>query len=209
MLIFHYKILVAGITQRDSPSNCSTSLCSTTIMGRRPPTREEQHQKKLQDASAYLKKAGWRSTNDYILDHYNTPSFASQSLRLQPRSTSYAPDDIMAAWLANVPPGSKKELHLSITRHSAQIMVNESTAAYHNKELCLSSSGLNIPYLTTDFGLKKIQNIYSQLLPCLSVLLIILLTAPNDYEKRKGAGKIGKDANAARVSQCFNPFSLL
>ena len=56
-----------------------------------PPTREEQHQKKLQDASTYLKKAGWRSTNDYILDHYNTPSFASQSLRLQPQSTSYAP----------------------------------------------------------------------------------------------------------------------
>ena len=105
-------------------------------MGRRPATREEQHKKKLQDASTYLKKAGWRSTNDYILDHYNTPTFASQSLRLQQRSTSYAPDDIMAAWLANVPPGSKKELHLSITRHAAQIMVNESTAAYHNKELC-------------------------------------------------------------------------
>ena len=178
-------------------------------MGRRPPTCEEQHQKRLQDASTYLKKAGWCSTNDYILDHYNTPSFASQSLRLQPQSTSYAPEDIMAAWLANVPPGSKKKLHLSITRHSAQIMVNESTPAYHNKELCLSSSGLDILYLTTDFGLKKIQNIYSQLLPCLSVLLIILLTAPNDYEKCKGAGKIGKDANAARVSQCFNPFSFL
>ena len=113
---------------------------------------------------------------------------------------SYAPDDIVAAWLANVPSGSEKNLHLSITRHAAQIMVNESTAAYHNKELCLSSSGLDTPYLTTDFGLKKIQNIYSQLLPCLSILLITLLTAPNDYEKHKGAGKIGKDTNAAQVS---------
>jgi hypothetical protein len=98
-------------------------------MGRRPPTHEELHKKKHQDATAYLKKAGWRSTNDFILDHFNTPTSASQSLRLQPKSISYAPDDIMAAWLANVPSGSKKELHLSITRHAAQIMVNESTAA--------------------------------------------------------------------------------
>ena len=157
-------------------------------MGRRPPTLAELHKKRLQDATAYLKKAGWRSTNDFILEHFNTPTSASQSLRLQPKS-SYAPDDIMAAWLANVPSGSKKELHLSITRHAAQIMVNESTAAYHNRQLCLSSSGLDIPYLTTDFGLQKIQEIYSQLLPCLSILLITLLTAPNDYEKRKGAGK--------------------
>ena len=178
-------------------------------MGRRPATRDEIHKKRLQDAATYLKKASWRSTNDFILDHYNTPTSASQSLRLQPQSMSYAPDDIMDAWLANVPPGSKKELHLSITRHAAQIMVNESTAAYHNKQLCLSSSGLDIPYLTTDFGLKKIQNVYSKLLPCLSVLLITLLTAPNDYEKRKGAGKIGKDTNAARVSLHFNSCFLL
>jgi hypothetical protein len=79
----------------------------------------------------------------------------------------------------------------------AQIMVNESTAAYHNKNLCLSSSRVNIPYLTTDFGLKKIQGIYMELLPCLSILLIMLLTAQNGYEKRKGSGKIGKEINAA------------
>jgi hypothetical protein len=63
-------------------------------MGRRPPTHEE-----LQDATAYLKKAGWHSTNHFILNHFNsnTPASASQSLRLQPKSISYAPDDIMAA----------------------------------------------------------------------------------------------------------------
>ena len=175
-------------------------------MGSRIDTRDELHRRKLQNAATYLKNAGWRSTNEFILDHYNTPSSASQSLRLQPQSTSYAPNDIMAAWLANVPSGAEKELHLSIMRHAAQIMVNESTAAYHNEKLCLSSSGLDIPYLTTDFGLKQIQNIYSQLLPCLSILLIMLLTAPNDYEKRKGAGKVGKDANAARVSLYFYSF---
>ena len=72
-------------------------------MGRRPATRDEIHKKRLQDAATYLKMAGWRSTNDFILDHYNTPTSASQSLRLQPQSMSYAPDDIMVAWLANVP----------------------------------------------------------------------------------------------------------
>lgn len=172
--------------------------CST--MGRHPPRREEVHKKKLDKAATYLKNTGWRSTNEFILDHYNSPVFTTQSLRFQ-SSSIYAPDAIMAAWLANVPPGpSQKELNLSITRHAAQIMVNESTAAYHNKKLCLSSSGVNIPYLTTDFGLKQIQDIYSELLPCLSVLLIMLLTAQNDYEKRKGSGKVGKDINAARVS---------
>ena len=116
-------------------------------MGRRPATHEELHKKSLQleDVTAYLKKAGWRSRNDFILDHYNTPTSASQSLRFQPQSKSYAPNDIMAAWLANVPSGSERELRLSITRHAAQIMVNESTAAYHNQELCFSSSGLDTP----------------------------------------------------------------
>ena len=176
-------------------------------MVRRQPKREEVHKKRLDNTATYLKNAGWRSTNDFILDHYNSPASATQSLRLQ-SSATYAPDAIMAAWLANVPPGpSQKELHLSITQHAAQIMVNESTAAYHNKKLCLSSSGLNIPYLTTDFGLKQIQDIYSQLLPCLSLLLITLLTALNDYEKRKGSGKVGKEIIAARVSFGSNPYS--
>ena len=178
---------------------------TTSTMVRRPPTREEVHKRKLDSAATYLKNAGWRSINDFILDHYNFPSSATQSLRLQSRFATYAPDSIMAAWLANVPSGpSQRELHLSITRHAAQIMVNESTAAYHNKKLSLSSSGLDIPYLTTDFGLKQIQDIYSELLPCLSVLLITLLTAPNDYEKRKGSGKIGKEIMAARVSTSSN-----
>jgi hypothetical protein len=109
-------------------------------MGRRPATREEQQKKKLQDATTYLKDAGWRSTNDFILDHYNAPTLASQSLRLQ-RSKSYAPDDIMAAWLANVPSGSKKELHLSITRHAAQIMVNEKIKTeYSRLSGCISNA---------------------------------------------------------------------
>jgi hypothetical protein len=112
-------------------------------MGRRPTTHEEVHKKKLLDTTTYLKNAGWHSTNNFVLNHYNSPASASQSLRLQPKSTTYSSDTIMAAWLANVPSGpSKKELHRSITRHASHIMVNESTAAYHNEKLCLSSSGL-------------------------------------------------------------------
>ena len=82
------------------------SLLTTSTMGRRPTTREEVHKKKLLDAATYLKNASWHSTNDFVLDHYNSPASASQSLRLQPKSTTYSPDAIMAAWLANVPSDS-------------------------------------------------------------------------------------------------------
>ena len=43
-------------------------------------------------------------------------------------------------------------------------------------------SGLNAELINSDFGLEKIRMTYNTLLPCLTLLLTILLTAQNDYE---------------------------
>jgi len=49
---------------------------------------------------------------------------------------------------------------MAITKKAAEIMIKESTTAYRDHRLQVSSSGLDIAYLTSDFGLKKMQDIY-------------------------------------------------
>lgn len=78
-------------------------------------------------------------------------------------------------------------------------MVQESTKAYHDNGLRLSASGLNAELINSDFGLEKIRTTYNTLLPCLTLLLTILLTAQNDYERKRGVEKIGKHDMAAKV----------
>ncbi|KAJ2911518.1 hypothetical protein MD484_g8897, partial [Candolleomyces efflorescens] len=78
-------------------------------------------------------------------------------------------------------------------------MVDESTAGCRNKMLHLPSEKVTIPYLTSDFGLTKIQSIYSTVLPCLSMLLMALLTAENDSERRRKKAKVGKIDRAQAV----------
>jgi len=115
----------------------------------------------------------------------------------------------MTAWMKNVPSGDAREvLNLAITRKAAEIMVKESTRAYHDDFLHLSASGLTADFVGTDFGLEKIKNIYSTLLPCLTLLLSTLLTAQNDYEKKKGVEKIGKEVMAAKVCFLSHPLIL-
>jgi len=113
----------------------------------------------------------------------------------------------MTAWMANVPSGDARvQLNLSITRKAAEIMVQESTKAYHNNRLCLSALGLNAELVNSNFGLEKIRTTYNTLLPCLTILLTILLTAQNNYEQKKGVEKIGKHDMATKVDILPFPF---
>ncbi|KAF8070439.1 hypothetical protein FPV67DRAFT_1487410 [Lyophyllum atratum] len=152
---------------------------------------------KLSDAINAIRSSGFRSTNHFIQKFYDS-EHAVQSLRHQ-EGKSYGPAKLMDLWTQSVPSGSEHELHLAITRKAAQIMVKESTTAYHDKTLRFSSSGLDIPYLTTDFGIKTIQQSYAKLLPCLSFLLHALLTAENDYERRNDTEKMGKEKMAGKL----------
>jgi hypothetical protein len=89
----------------------------------------------------------------------------------------------MMAWMANVPPGdAKDQLNLSITQKAAEIMVQESTKAYHDNGLRLSASELNAKLINSDFGLKNIRTTYDTLLPCLTLLLTLLLTAQGRHD---------------------------
>jgi hypothetical protein len=123
---------------------------------------------------------------------------AVQSLRAQD-GKSYTPTKILDSWTQHVPSGSKNVLNMAITHKAIEIMTEESTTAYRNDKLHLSGSRLSTPYLTTDFGLKKVQETYKSLLPCLYLLLFSILTAKNDYETFKNTTKIGKDVMAGKV----------
>jgi hypothetical protein len=97
-----------------------------------------RHQKLSKTVDA-IKKCGWRTTNEFIEGFYDS-SEAVQSLRYQPGS-SYAPECILTSWMSNVPSGAAKEkLYLSITQKAAEIMVHESTKAYHDNGLRLAAS---------------------------------------------------------------------
>ena len=105
---------------------------------------QKPRDQKIAETLQAIKDCGWRSTNQFIEAFYASSgaSTLSQSLRYQPDST-YGPERIMTAWMANVPSGdAKHHLNLSITRKAAEIMVQESTKAYHNNGLRLSTSGL-------------------------------------------------------------------
>jgi hypothetical protein len=164
-----------------------------------PPGQKPRDEKVIQTIQA-IKDCGWRSTNQFVEVFYGS-TVAAQSLRYQPGS-EYSPERIMSAWMKNVPSGDARQvLNLAITRKAAEIMVKESTRAYHNDFLRLSASELTADFVGTDFGLEKIKKIYSTFLPCLTLLLSTLLMAQNDYEKKKGVEKIGKEVMAAKA--CF------
>ena len=158
------------------------------------PPRDKKIIKTVQS----IKDCGWRSTNHFIEAFYSSTE-ASQSLRYQ-QGSEYGPERIMTTWMENVPSGDARQaLNLAITRKAAEIMVKESTKAYHHNFLRLSASGLTADFVDTDFGLEKIKRIYSTFLPCLTLLLSTLLMAQNDYEKKKGVEKIGKQVMAPKV----------
>jgi hypothetical protein len=134
--------------------------------------------------------SSWRSINEFIEAYYNEPTCASQSLRYQPE-TKFIPSRILDIWMVQVPSqAARDELNMTITRKAAEIMVKESTWAYHGPSLRLSSTGLDIPYLTTDFGLKEVQDSYFRHLPCLTFLLHAARTTMSDGIERRKSGKI-------------------
>lgn len=162
------------------------------------PPGQQPKSTKLKKTTAVIKKLGWRSTNDFIQAFYCFP-LAAQALHYQPGST-FGPANVLSSWKAYAPSEeSRNEINQAITCAAADIMIQESTRAYHNSSLQISSSGLNIPYLTTEFGLQQIRKTYNSLLPCLTLLLTLLLSAENDYERKIGREKTGKAEMVPKV----------
>ena len=164
------------------------------------PHGQQPRDRKISKTVNAIKNCGWRTTNEFVEGFYDSRE-AVQSLRYQPGSV-YAPEHILTSWMSNVPSGNAKEkLYLTITQKAAEIMIQESTKAYHDNGLRLvaSSSGFNAELANSKFGLEKIKKTYDTLLPCLSLLLSMLLTAENDYEHKKGAENIGKHDMATKV----------
>ncbi|TFY76948.1 hypothetical protein EWM64_g7063 [Hericium alpestre] len=151
-----------------------------------------------------IKGHGWSSVTDFQSAFYTSTDktikqLSGSNLRYV-EGRAFAPDVLTSAWLSNGPKGeSRKQLHRTITRKAASIMIDESSRACNLDELRISSQHISIPYLTTDFALKKLYGIYTSFLPCLCLLLTMLLTAPNTYERTKHVEKADKHEKAARI----------
>lgn len=146
----------------------------------------------------------WESFNDFLLAFYTSKDQdvrhqASRSIAYTP-GQRFAPETILDIWLDRATSDTKHHLHRIITERAANIMIAESTRACRHDALQVPSSKINIPYLSTDFGLKHLAAMYQTLLPCLWLLLTMLMTASNDYETKTGREKENKDSRASSVS---------
>ncbi|KII93848.1 hypothetical protein PLICRDRAFT_171553 [Plicaturopsis crispa FD-325 SS-3] len=160
---------------------------------------------KIKGVTSAIEDHGCKSVNDFLLAFYTSQDAvvvqeAYQNLAFT-NGKAFPPEKkILVAWLEHGHTGdSRRELHHAITRKTADVVVKESTAAYHKDALCLSSSDIDVQFLTADFGLNKIMDVYHTLLPCLWFLLAALLTAPNDYERWNGRKKQGKEEMVPRL----------
>ncbi|KAF8995223.1 hypothetical protein BDQ17DRAFT_1430483 [Cyathus striatus] len=153
---------------------------------------------KLTKAVKVLTGIGFRSPNKFVQAFYSSEKLATQALRFR-EDASYAPSQILSAWIYNVPKDSCNTLNLAITKAAVDIIIEESTKACRDATLQLSSSGISVPYLTMEFGLDKIQEHYNTLFPCFNMILFAVLTARNDYERWNNTDKIGKEDLANQV----------
>ncbi|KAF8995633.1 hypothetical protein BDQ17DRAFT_1430240 [Cyathus striatus] len=153
---------------------------------------------KLTRAVKSLTGIGFRSPNEFVQAFYSSEKLATQALRFR-EDASYAPSQILTAWLCNVPKDSHMNLNLAITQAASDIIIAESTKACRDTTLQFSSSGISVPYLATEFGLDKIQERYDTHFPCFSMILLAVLTARNDYEHWNNTDKIGKTVLANQV----------
>ncbi|KAJ3513287.1 hypothetical protein NMY22_g15085 [Coprinellus aureogranulatus] len=164
-----------------------------------PKTTKEEQDRKLKSAVASIKGHGFKSTNRFVETFYKSDTHSAQSLRYQP-GAEFLPEKLLNIWDEKVPSGEARQaFNLAVTKKAAEIMVKESTTAYKDPNLRLPVEELTIPYLTTDFGLNTVRSFYANVLPCLSLLLMTLLTAPNDYEAKKKKEKKDKDIRAQRI----------
>ncbi|KAI0739876.1 hypothetical protein C8Q80DRAFT_1274908 [Daedaleopsis nitida] len=157
--------------------------------------------RKLHTVTSAVSESGFRSVNDFLLAFYTSKNDdiiqqAHSNLRYSP-CAAFGPEKITGE--------SRRQLHLAITRKAADIMVEESTKAYQHENLRISASGIDIPYLSTSFSLTAIWELYQTLLPCLCLLLHVLLSAPNHYERDHGVEKQGKGEMVVRVSASSIP----
>ncbi|KAF8979824.1 hypothetical protein BDQ17DRAFT_1439269 [Cyathus striatus] len=176
--------------------------------------------KKVEKGVDMLKQVGFQSGNEFVQAFYESESHASQALHYQ-QDANYAPSAILNGWMCNVPKEALSHLNSAVTKAAIEIIIAESTIACKDNTLRLSSSGITVSYLTTDFGLNQIQTTYTKLLPCFSTLLLAVLTAKNKYEQQKGTEKLNKELKASQIvvviismclffqNQATNAFQLL
>ncbi|THH30682.1 hypothetical protein EUX98_g3491 [Antrodiella citrinella] len=159
-----------------------------------PPAPSSSSKKDIRSVTDYIRERGWRFANDFFVDFFRSSEVAPVC------GNTFGPERILDVWTDSVPAGGARAKPNSIvTAKAVKMLVKESTAAIQNPELKISAPGLTIPFLTTDFGLRKIYDIYMTLLLCLFFVLNALLTAPNNYEHWNATEKPGKADSASQA----------
>ncbi|KAI0729034.1 hypothetical protein C8Q72DRAFT_794842 [Fomitopsis betulina] len=150
-----------------------------------------------------MKENNWRSFNEFLLASYTSKD---EEITKQARcciahtdGKSFPPEQILDTWLATNNQDTKVALEEMVTWKAADVLVRESTRACHEDKLKLTSAKVDTMYLATGSGLLKLAGIYETLLPCLWMLLVILLSAPNDYEYKMNRVKKDQDTQLPPV----------
>lgn len=173
------------------------------------PTTQDQRVQKIKNVMSVLKANGWESFSQFVTAFY-TSKDGDLSTQIRSNLTyrencAFAPAAIMDAWDEACPSGaSRRQLDLAFTKKAAEVMVRETSTAAKNPELRMPSTTINVPALTTEFALKSVSEIYQKTLPCLWFLLFTVLTAENEYERKTGTSKEGKEERAMKVRH-INP----
>lgn len=172
-----------------------------------PPPKSPQAQR-INKIKAVTKsvKEHWPkgSFNDFLLAFYTSDDaavsqHAAMTLRYD-EGKDYSPAKILDAWFDRAPSqASKEQLNKIIMKKAADIAIKESTKACKSKDLQVASADIDIDRLTSNTALHQIKNVYQAVLPCLWLFLFAILTADNNYEKKKRVQKKNKEQIAERV----------
>jgi hypothetical protein len=150
-----------------------------------------------------LKPAGFRSINDFLLEYYLSDNEAIVELAqrlLQYRSNRhdrFFPRRLLPAIEARCSGDAATQFRVAMTKRVGEYVKGESNSAIRQPSLHLDLNDHRLADETSLFD--SLYSTYQAILPCLCLLLSILLTASNKYERDRKVEKVGKAETAARV----------
>ncbi|GJE88855.1 hypothetical protein PsYK624_049420 [Phanerochaete sordida] len=164
---------------------------------------QEARTAKIKNVLCAISDNHWTSVTDFLLAFYasSDPEIHTKAARslAYVNGRRFAQEALLEAWEEATPSKSKVHLRRVLAEKVGSFIIEESTAAIRNDSLHLPSQKLSIPFLTTEFALQPFASLFQTVLPCLWIILYMVITAPNDYERKRGVEKAEKGDAATRV----------
>ena len=163
---------------------------------------QQRHLDKINCILSAIKEQNW-SVNKFLIAFYTCED---ERIRAQARrnltfedGTRYGPKLILEAWLANTPKDSRAWMAMTLTQKVAGIVVEESNKAYRHPDFHRPLTKVKTEDFRADFAFLSMAELCQSIMPCLWALLMALVIAENDYERKKSLVKVGKELRARKV----------